>query len=56
VAELLKSLYVEVAARELTLEERPQTDSRVSLLTGVHRKEVSDCAARSRTRPRCLPR
>jgi uncharacterized small protein (DUF1192 family) len=39
-AELLKSAYIEVATRELTLENRPQTDSRVSLLTGVHRREV----------------
>ncbi len=39
-AELLKSAYIEVATRELTLEDRPQTDSRVSLLTGVHRREV----------------
>jgi hypothetical protein len=39
-AELLKGAYVEVATRELTLEDRPQTDSRVSLLTGVHRREV----------------
>src|SRR5262245_40374757 len=40
VAELLKGAYVEVATRELTLDDRPQTDSRVSLLTGVHRREV----------------
>jgi hypothetical protein len=40
VAELLKGAYVEVATRDLTLEDRPQTDSRVSLLTGVHRREV----------------
>jgi uncharacterized small protein (DUF1192 family) len=40
VAELLKGAYVEVATRELTLHDRPQTDSRVSLLTGVHRREV----------------
>ena len=39
-AELMKGAYVEVATRELTLDDRPQTDSRVSLLTGVHRREV----------------
>ncbi len=39
-AELLKGAYVEVATREFALEDRPQTDSRVSLLTGVHRREV----------------
>src|SRR6478609_2880965 len=39
-AELLKSVYVEVADRELQLDGKPQTDSRVSMLTGVHRKDV----------------
>ncbi len=37
---VLKAIYVEVAAAERTLEGRRQTDSRVSLLTGVHRKDV----------------
>ena len=37
---LLKSLYVEVAEREFPLPGKPQTDSRISLLTGVHRKDV----------------
>jgi hypothetical protein len=37
---LLKSLYVEVAERELALPGKPQTISRVTLLTGVHRKDV----------------
>lgn len=35
---LLRALYVEVAAGELLPE--PRTDSRISLLTGVHRKEI----------------
>jgi hypothetical protein len=39
-ANLLKSLYVEVAERELALPDKPQTISRVTLLTGVHRKDV----------------
>ncbi len=39
-SELMKSLYVEVAEREFSLPDRPQTDSRVSLLTGIHRKDV----------------
>lgn len=38
--ELLKSIYVEVALNEFTLEKKRQTDSRISLLTGVHRKDV----------------
>lgn len=37
---LLKTIYVEVAAEEFKLEGRPQTDSRISLLSGVHRKDV----------------
>lgn len=39
-AELLRGLYVEVALRDLLRERRLQTDSRVSLMTGVHRKEI----------------
>ena len=39
-SELLKSVYVEVAFRDFLLEGRRQTDSRVTLLTGVHRKDV----------------
>ena len=38
--DLLKSIYVEVALNEFKLEKKRQTDSRVSLLTGVHRKDV----------------
>lgn len=37
---LLKLTYVEVATREFPLDDRPQTDSRVSLLTGIHRQDV----------------
>jgi hypothetical protein len=36
----LREVFVEVAETELTLPERRQTDSRVSLLTGINRKEV----------------
>lgn len=39
-ANLLKSIYVEVAAEEFGLQGKPQTDSRISLLSGVHRKDV----------------
>lgn len=37
---LLKSLYVEVADRHFPIEGKRQTDSRLSLLTGVHRKDI----------------
>lgn len=40
-ATLLKGLYVDVAEREYDVPGRPMTDSRVTLLTGVHRKDVS---------------
>ncbi len=39
-SDLLRTLYVEVAVTELLTDERAGTDSRVSLLTGVHRKEI----------------
>ena len=39
-AELLRTLYVEVATGELSPEPGHRTDSRISLLTGVHRKEI----------------
>ena len=37
---LLKELYVEVAEREFPVAGRPQSDSRINLLTGIHRKDV----------------
>jgi Family of unknown function (DUF6502) len=36
----LRRLFVEVADAEFVLPDRPQTDSRVALLTGINRKEV----------------
>ena len=41
IVEMLKSLLVEVADREFGIAGKPPTDSRVSLVTGVHRKDVS---------------
>ncbi|KAB0266216.1 DUF6502 family protein [Microvirga brassicacearum] len=38
--ELLRELYVNVAEYDFALSGKEQTDSRVSLLTGIHRKEV----------------
>src|SRR5262249_29631511 len=38
--ELLKSSLVEEAERRFALPEKPQSHSRISLLTGVHRKDV----------------
>ncbi|BAU74449.1 DUF6502 family protein [Metapseudomonas furukawaii] len=39
-AEHLKRLFVDVAEREFGLDGLPPSDSRISLLTGVHRKDV----------------
>ena len=39
-ARLLRSLFFEVALEDFALRDRPQTDSRLSLLTGIHRKEI----------------
>jgi hypothetical protein len=39
-AELLKGVYVDVALHDFPLEGKDSTDSRVTLLTGVHRKDV----------------
>jgi hypothetical protein len=40
-AELLKALFVEVADKEFRIGTKPPTDSRISLVTAVHRKDVS---------------
>ncbi|HYZ24166.1 MAG TPA: DUF6502 family protein, partial [Rhodopila sp.] len=39
-ADALRRLFVDVAATELLTDPRSRTDSRISLLTGVHRKEI----------------
>jgi len=37
---LLKSLYVEVAEQEFQVTSKRQSDSRITLITGVHRKDI----------------
>ncbi len=37
---VLKHVYVDVAENDFTLENKKQTNSRISVLTGIHRKEV----------------
>lgn len=39
-SELLKTLFVDVARRHFSLPETPPSDSRLHLLTGIHRKEL----------------
>jgi hypothetical protein len=41
VSELLKALFVEVAEEDFRIDSKSPTDSRVSLVSGVHRKEVN---------------
>lgn len=38
--ELMKELYVEVADREFSLDDKKPSDSRIFVLTGVHRKDI----------------
>ena len=45
--DLVKTAYIKVAEEEFRLAAKPQTDSRISLLTGIHRREVN----RLRTEP-----
>jgi len=40
VLEELKRVFISVADEEFKLDGKPQTDSRITLLTGVHRKDV----------------
>ena len=37
---LLKRVYVEVAETHFALDDKPLTDSRIAMLTGVHRKDI----------------
>jgi Family of unknown function (DUF6502) len=39
--ELVKSSYVKVAEEKFRLASKPQTDSRISLLTGIQRREIN---------------
>jgi len=38
---LMRRLFIEVAEQDFALQDKKQTDSRISLLTGIHRKDVS---------------
>lgn len=38
--DVIKGLFVEIAERDFTLDNKRQTDSRISLMSGVHRKDV----------------
>ncbi len=37
---LLKELYIEIADKDFSLDNKKQTDSRISMLTGIHRRDT----------------
>ncbi|PCH58443.1 MAG: hypothetical protein COC19_08475 [SAR86 cluster bacterium] len=45
---MLKSIYVDVAENEFQVNGKRQSDSRINLLTGVHRKDVKRLRAQSK--------
>lgn len=56
---MLKAIYVDVAQKEFAETGRPLTDSRISLLTGVHRKDIKalrDARSKPGSAPRVLSR
>ncbi|MDP1933210.1 MAG: DUF6502 family protein [Gammaproteobacteria bacterium] len=55
VINMLKSIYVEVADEEFKFGDKRQSDSRINLLTGVHRKDVKRLRAES-DELLCIPR
>jgi hypothetical protein len=54
-ASLLKEIYVDVAQREFGAEGRLPSDSRVTLLTGVHRKDVRRLRAQPPAQGEAMP-
>ncbi|GAB5500014.1 MAG: DUF6502 family protein [Pseudohongiellaceae bacterium] len=50
---MLKSIYVEVAEQEFQVDNKRQSDSRINLLTGIHRKDVK--RLRAEAHPAGLP-
>jgi hypothetical protein len=47
-ADSVRALFIDIAATELLVEPKARTDSRISLLTGVHRKEIRRLRTSSR--------
>jgi hypothetical protein len=47
-ASLLRGVYIDVAVKEFPVAGKPQSDSRITLLTGVHRKDVKRLRAQRR--------
>ena len=57
-AEMLKDLFVEVAENDFKIEGKPSSDSHLSLLTGIHRKDIKrlrhDCRTATETIPQAV--
>lgn len=53
---LLKSIYVEVAEQDFTVPGKRQSDSRITLLTGVHRKDVKRLRSEEALADSAVPR
>jgi hypothetical protein len=53
--DMLKEIFVEAATQDFQLPERELTDSRISLLTGVHRKDVRRLRGTTGARGRKVP-
>ena len=47
-AEILKKVYIDVADKQFQLDNKKQTQTRLSFLTGVHRKDVKRLQNNSR--------
>lgn len=54
-ADLLKEVFVDVADREFRLDDKAPSDSRISLLTGVHRKDVRRLRQEGEAQASALP-
>jgi hypothetical protein len=55
VSSLLKSLFVEVANQDFRIGDLEPTDSRISLITGVHRKDVRRLSQEKRSSENDVP-
>lgn len=54
-ADVLKEVFVDVADREFRLDDKAPSDSRISLLTGIHRKDVRRLRHEGDTASMALP-
>jgi hypothetical protein len=54
-ADVLKEVFVDVADREFRLDDKAPSDSRISMLTGIHRKDVRRLRHEGDTTSMALP-